>query len=95
MIPNLKLTVMYESGATSTVDVRPRSQIAFERQFDIAIAEAFGDEKGLRFEHIYFLAWHASKASQPFDDWLELVENIDMEVDGSADPTPAAPSDGS
>ena len=95
MIPNLKLTVRYVNGGDSVVDVKPRSQIAFERQFDTSITTAFANAQGLRFEHIYFLAWHAAKTGAPFDDWLDSVDGIDMEVDGSADPTPATPSPGS
>lgn len=94
MIPNLKMTVNYTNGGASTVDVKPRSQIAFERQFDIGIAAAFSNANGLRFEHIYFMAWHASKTNQPFDDWLESVDGIDMEVGDPADPTLPVPSAG-
>lgn len=94
MIPDLKITVKYGNGGSSTVDVKPRSQIAFERKFDVGITAAFGAAEGLRFEHIYFLAWHASKSSADFDDWLDTVDGIDFEVGANADPTPPVPSDG-
>lgn len=95
MIPNLKLTVKYDNGGSSNVDVKPRTQIAFERKFDLSMTEAFTDQS-LRFEWLYFMAWHASKTSVEFDEWMETVEGIDMEVDGTdADPTSPVPSAGS
>ena len=94
MIPNLKMNVSYSNGGLSTVEVKPRSQIAFERKFDMGIAAAFGTgSDGLRFEHLYFLAWHASKSSAEFDAWIDTVEGIDMEIE-AVDPTPPVPSDG-
>lgn len=88
------MTINFANGAKSVVEVKPRSQIAFERKFNMGIAAAFGGgADGLRFEHLYFMAWHASKASQEFDDWLDLVDGIDMEVE-AVDPTPPVPSDG-
>ena len=96
MIPTTKLTIEYANGDRSEVVVKPRTQVAFERKFNTAIAVAFDPESpnGMRFEYMYFMAWHASRASQEFDVWLDLVEGIDVEVDESEGPTPPAPSDG-
>jgi len=87
------MTVKYSNGGESVVDVKPRSQIAFERQFNVGIVTAFGASEGLRFEHIYFMAWHAANTGASFDDWLDSVDGIDMEV-GSSDPTLPVPSAG-
>ncbi len=93
MIPVLKLTVHYTNGGVSTVEAKPRSQVAFEQKFNMPLSQAFSNELGTRFEHLYYLAWHASKAGQEFAAWLDEVENIDIEVE-AADPTTATPSDG-
>jgi hypothetical protein len=44
-----------------------------------------GDMKS---EHSCFLAWHASRAPQPFDDWIETVDAVDWKFSKQADPTP-------
>lgn len=90
----MTMTVTYANGGDSKVEVKPRSQIAFERKFDRSIADAFGSADALRFEYVYFLAWHASKSTVDFDDWLDSVEGIDMEVAGQPDPTAPVPSAG-
>jgi hypothetical protein len=47
----------------------------------------------LQSDYLYFLAWHASKSESPYDEWLELVDEIDWTVAKSADPTsPAVPA---
>lgn len=97
MIPTTKLTVTYSDGRTEEVVVRPRTQIAFERHYNIAIAAAFDPESstGMRLEHMYFMAYHASKSAVEFDDWVDTVDGIDVEVEGTVDPTPPVPSAGS
>lgn len=91
MIPNVKLTVKHADGTTSIADVRPRSQIAFERKFDMSITAAFASG---RHEYLYFMAWHASRSADGFDDWMETVHGIDVEVE-AADPTRPVPPAGS
>lgn len=95
MIPQMKLTIEYSDGARAEVAIRPRTQVAFEQKFNIALGDAFTEDGAVRFEHLYFLAWHAGRASQEFAVWLDLVEGIEVEVDGPVDPTPPILSDGS
>lgn len=42
----------------------------------------------------YFLAWHATRATEPIEDWIETVASIGWDLGGgSVDPTqPAAPA---
>lgn len=96
MIPNTKVTIRFLDGATSECVVRPRTQIAFERKFNVAITSVFNPEApgAMRFEYLYFMAYHASKASQEFDVWLDLVDGIDVEVEDTVDPTLPVPSGG-
>jgi hypothetical protein len=97
MIPTVKITVSFVDGAKSEVLVKPRTQIAFERKYNTSIGRAFDPESpaGTRLEYSYFLAHHASRASQDFDVWIDLVDGLEVEVEGSVDPTPSTPSDGS
>lgn len=93
---NLKLNVVYADGRTDEVKTGPRTQVEFERNFDLGLVEAFQNEAKMRLEWLYFLAWHASKVSHKtaaeFDDWLSTLAEI--EVVGSEEPVPssAAPS---
>lgn len=44
----------------------------------------------LQSDYLYFLAWHSAKSETPYDEWLELVEEIDWGFVKAADPTPPA-----
>ena len=74
------------NGETTDVQVGPKVQVAFEREWKIGMPKAFGDQQ--RFEYVYWIAWKALEQSghivKPFDGWLEGVENVEMiEAGGS------------
>lgn len=59
-----------------TFPVKPKSVVAFERQFKMGLSKAFsGDQK---MEYIYWLGWECMRASgavvKPFDSWLDTVD---------------------
>lgn len=90
----LKLTVSYVDGRPpQVVDILPASQVAFERHFSCAFSKAFGDSP--QFEHLYFLAWHASRSGMEFDPWLDIVAGVDTGEVKTVDPTEKVPSEGS
>lgn len=82
----MTMTVTYEDGRTADVVVAPVTQVAFEREHGCGIGVLGTDQK---LSHAYWLAWHASRTTVTFDDWLGTVESIDMEVD---EPTPTQPA---
>lgn len=90
------MTVTYDGGAKASVKTGPKTQVAFEREFNLGLLEAFQSEGKMRFEWLYFLAWHASKTASKtqldFDDWLGTVDTIDVEGDEPVDPSVSAPS---
>lgn len=85
---NLKLTVKYGDGTAAEVKTGPRTEVEFERKFNVGLVEAFQKEDAMRLEWLYFLAWHASKSKAPFDDWLDSIETV--EVEGASAPDPSA-----
>lgn len=68
------------NGETTDVQVGPKVQVAFEREWKIGMPRAFGDQQ--RFEYVYWIAWKALHVAgnvvKPFDGWLETVENVEM-----------------
>lgn len=54
----------------------------------VAALRWFGD---LKQEHQCFLAWHSSKATVPFDDWIETVDAVNWKFAASVDPTQPVP----
>ena len=88
----ITLTCHYQDGRTVDVTSGPATQVAFEREFGLSIAK-LADEDERKMSHIYWLAWHASKPGVGFDEWLESLAAVDVEVD-VPDPTqPPAPAD--
>jgi len=89
----LKLRITTEAGQTSEVLVRPRTQVAFERHFSTPEKPVRLDQ-GVGMEHLFWLAWHASKIGESFDQWLETIDEVkpivedDEEVDGPLDTAP-------
>ena len=70
--------------------VTPTVQVAFEREFKVGIAKAFGQE--MRNEHLYWLTWKAMHAAgrvvKPFDGWLGELAAVEI-VDDRSGPTAA------
>lgn len=74
---NIKLGISYADGRKVDVKAGPATQVAFERENNCAIATIATDQ---RMTYIYWLAWHAAKTGIGFDDWLDTVDEIDVEV---------------
>jgi hypothetical protein len=72
----LPIGIIHSDGRRVDVVVRPATQVAFEREFTVAIAAAFAESP--RMEHIYFMAWHAAKSGLPFEEWIESVDGLDV-----------------
>ena len=75
----LKLTIEKSDGETTTVPVRPRTQVAYERHFKTALNSDIG------MEQLYWLGWHSSGTVEKFDNWLNNIESISAEVEGDDD----------
>ena len=86
----MKFTLTVTAGDhTTTVTAGPATQVAFEREHNVGIASIATEQ---RVEHIYWLAWHASKPGVDFDKWLDSIDSIDVDVQsvGPTKPTPSA-----
>lgn len=74
---NLRVTT---TDGSRDYEVRPKTVVAFEREFGMGVGKAFQSEQ--RAEHIYWLAWRAVKDSgtvvKPFDGWLDEVQDVEM-----------------
>ena len=85
---NIRLTIK-TGDSEKKVTAGPATQVAFEREHGVGIATIATEQK---ITHIYWLAWHAAKTGASFDDWLETIDAIEVEVE-SADPSlPAQPA---
>lgn len=91
----MQFKVTYDDGREVEAVAGPRDFVAFERQFGRALPT---DEKDLRLEYMYYLAWsplHRAGVEQgDFDTFLGAVDEIgsaDAPAD-AADPSQAEPS---
>lgn len=84
----LEMKVTYGDGHQAVARVRPKSIVALERQYDMAVA---GAAQELKFEHMAYLAWSslhfAGGEPRDFDAWLDDVDDVD-EVGEPADAAP-------
>lgn len=81
------------SGEVTTVKVTPAVIVAFERQYNVGVGQAFTEN--MKMEHLMWLAWEAHRRSgagvKPFDEWVEQLDSIpELDVDGV--PTDGTPS---
>ncbi len=78
-----KVTVVRDDATTDTFIVRPKTIVAFERHFKIGLAQAFSRDQ--KQEHVYWLGWEAERFAgnvvKPFDQWLETLVSVGIEVD--------------
>lgn len=80
----LKLTfrITFLDGTVLEVTATAGTLVAFERKFAIGAPAALKDP---HLEHMLYLAWEATRrageTAQAFDDWIELVANIDVNPD--------------
>jgi len=86
----LLLDIEVDDGTRTQVPVLPRTQVAFERHFSTP-DHPVRLSSDVSMEHLYWLAWHASKQTAEFDVWLDTVVEVgaivndDDEVDGPLD----------
>lgn len=70
------------------VGVSPGTVVAFERQFQTGLGRAFqSDQKA---EHIFWLAWKATKSKKGFEAWLDDLVDVQI-VEGSERPLSETP----
>ena len=82
----LALTVKTLSGDSTDVTARFADFVAFERTWNRSIAKL---ETEMRLTDLAWLAWHASKRTNPsiaqFDpDWLNMIEEVSVVEDGDS-----------
>lgn len=63
-------------GEEHLFPVKPKSVVAFERQFKMGLSKAFNADQ--KMEHIYWLGWESMRSAgnvvKPFDSWLDTVD---------------------
>jgi hypothetical protein len=78
-----KVRVIREDGTQDVFPVRPKTIVAFERNFKIGLSNAFTKEQ--KQEHVYWLGWDAEKSSgrtvKPFDSWLDSIVTVEIEAE--------------
>lgn len=82
-----RIEVTKTDGRTYDYPVTPRTIVAFERHFKIGLSAAFSDEKELRMEYAYWIAWDAERVTgnvvAVFDKWLEEVVSVQIGSDAA------------
>jgi hypothetical protein len=86
----LTLRVVTSDGEDE-IGVSPRVIVEFERQFQTGIGRAFQQDQ--RVEHVYWMAWKASRSTKTFDDWLDGVLDVQI-VEQDERPLSDSPSPG-
>jgi hypothetical protein len=72
----IDLRIEYLSGDVSEVTAQASDLVAFEDKYNISVSKL---ETEMKFSHLLFLAWHASKRAKltdkVFEEWIELVSS--------------------
>lgn len=78
-----KVRVIRDDGTSDLYPVRPKTIVAFERNFKIGLSNAFTKEQ--KQEHVYWLGWDAEKSSgavvKPFESWLDGILSVEIEAE--------------
>jgi hypothetical protein len=90
------LKVTYTDNTTASVAAIPKDFIAWERKTKRLTSNL---ANGVGMEDMAYWAWHAlfrsTTVTDPFDDWLDAVAEIEMEDEPDPKATPNARSKGS
>jgi len=82
-----RIEVTKTDGRNYDYAVTPRTIVAFERYFKIGLSAAFANEKELRMEYAYWIAWDAERVAGNvvplFDKWLEEVVSVQIGSDAA------------
>lgn len=71
------IIVSYVDGRPSEeAHIRPAASVAYERQYNQPI-EASATSA-------YWMAWFSLKPGVPFDDWIDLLDDIDVPDESTA-----------
>ena len=91
----LQLDITTLSGATERVPVLPLTQVAFERHFSTP-DNPVRLNADVSMENMYWLAWHASRATVKFDTWIDTIEEVAavIEEDDDSGPLDSSPPSG-
>jgi hypothetical protein len=81
----VKYVVSFYDGTSAEAIQGPAAEVAFEREFSTSVVEIALQRRA---EWLYFMAWKSTKSNQPFDEWIERVSSVDVEV---TDDVPLAP----
>lgn len=78
------MLITYMDGREPTkVRIGPKAEVMFERKFGISMGAA---KEGYSAEHFYYLTWAGLRTAGleklDFDDWLDLVEDVDALPEG-------------
>ncbi len=88
-----KYRITFEDGKVIEPTGRKADAIRFERHFKLPASAMFTDD-GIRQEHLWFYGWTAARRLDPdtigFDDWIDLVESVEIVLE--EDPNPTTPS---
>ena len=90
---HISFSVKYVDGSAAVATATVADQVAFEQTHDKSIAALSSD---FRLTDMCWLAWHGlqrtGKTSDPFDAWLDRVDEVVVEETGVAPLETAAPT---
>jgi hypothetical protein len=95
------VTVLHTDGTVTRNPIRPKVEMHFERTYKVGIGTAFAGDGAAT--NLYRLAWEVERHSngaviKGFDDWLDEIETVDVEVEpvrpteDAAGSSPSSPS---
>ena len=79
------MIVTMSDGSKVEVKITPKDIIDFERKFDVPVSQLQVEQ---RYEWLLYLAWLSAKrangVTENYDQWIALVEDLDL-TSGSSD----------
>tara|TARA_R110002020_G_scaffold63314_1_gene169135 strand:- start:5537 stop:5809 length:273 start_codon:yes stop_codon:yes gene_type:complete len=87
------MVITMADGTKLEVKITPKDIIDFERKFDVPVSQLSVEQ---RYEWLLYLAWLSAKRSNgvtdTYDQWITLVEDLDLNTGSSDNPKAQAVS---
>jgi hypothetical protein len=89
----IEIEIEYRDGerGNDTVRIPPGTQIKTERHFSKKDEPFRLGSSEIAMEIIYWMAWHASATTAPFEAWWETIWGVDLSVDDGEDDSSDGP----
>lgn len=80
-----KFKIEYIDGETEEVSLRPARQMQYESESGEPL---FAEDEAILMTKVYTLAWYAAGKPDTIEEWVELLESVEMVNEDTDDELP-------